>query len=145
MNFTFGRVSSQSLTTFTRQLSTLQDAGLPILRSLHVLAEQERPGPLQSAISGVAADVESGESLASAMARHPKAFDRLYVNMVQGGETGGILDVILNASPNSWKNPANSNAASSYMIYPRRRHRILRPHRHRIDGVHRSQIPNHLQ
>lgn len=91
----FGRVSPKSLTQFTRQLSTLQDAGLPILRSLNILEEQQRPGYLKNVLRAVTDDIEAGSTLSEAFAKHPKAFDRLYVNMVAAGETGGVLDVIL--------------------------------------------------
>jgi type IV pilus assembly protein PilC len=91
----FGRVSNKNITTFTRQLSTLQDAGLPILRSLKILEQQQKPGVLKNVLGEVGNDVEGGTTLSEAMSRHPKAFDRLYVNMVQAGETGGVLDVIL--------------------------------------------------
>ncbi|MFW6154096.1 MAG: type II secretion system F family protein [Planctomycetota bacterium] len=90
-----GRVRVKQLTTFTRQLSTLQDAGLPILRSLRILEQQQKPGSLRTALKYVAEDVESGATLSEAMAKHPKAFDRLYTNMVQAGEAGGVLDIIL--------------------------------------------------
>ena len=91
----FGKISTKAITQFTRQLSTLQDAGLPILRSLKILWQQQKNGPMKTVLDQVAADVESGSTLSEAMSRHPKAFDRLYVNMVQAGETGGVLDVIL--------------------------------------------------
>ena len=90
-----GRVSTKLLTQFTRQLSTLNDAGLPILRSLRILEQQQKPGALRVAVRLVAEDVESGATLSEAMAKHPKAFNRLYSNMVQAGEAGGVLDVIL--------------------------------------------------
>jgi type IV pilus assembly protein PilC len=92
---TAGRVSKKLLTQFTRQMSTLVDAGLPILRSLRILEQQQKPGMLRLAIRIVAEDVEGGATLSEAMARHPKAFDRLYVNMVRAGELGGVLDLIL--------------------------------------------------
>jgi type IV pilus assembly protein PilC len=91
----FGGVSTKNITQFTRQLSTLQDAGLPILRSLKILWQQQKPGTLKNVLDAVGNDVESGSTLSEAMSRHPKAFDRLYTNMVQAGETGGVLDVIL--------------------------------------------------
>ena len=72
----FGKVSTKILTQFTRQLSTLQDAGLPILRSLRILEQQQKPGLLRLVIRQVADDVESGATLSEAMARHPRAFDR---------------------------------------------------------------------
>jgi type IV pilus assembly protein PilC len=95
ITFTVGKVSRKHLTQFTRQMSTLQDAGLPILRSLKILQQQQKPGLLKNTLEAVAADVEGGITLSESMNRHPKVFDRLYVNMVQAGETGGVLDVIL--------------------------------------------------
>lgn len=93
--FTIGGVSSKKLTAFTRQLSTLQDAGLPILRSLRILEGQSKPGALKYALAGVIEDIESGSTLSEAMAKQPKAFDNLYVNMVRAGEAGGALETIL--------------------------------------------------
>ena len=95
MNINFGGVSLKLITQFTRQLSTLQDAGLPILRSLKILHQQQRPGLMRDTLDGITSDVEGGTTLSEAMARHPKVFDKLYCNMVQAGETGGVLDVIL--------------------------------------------------
>ena len=91
----FGWVSTKVLTQFTRQLSTLQDAGLPILRSIKILEQQQKPGMLKSCLKQVGEDVEGGATLSEAMGRHPKVFDRLYSNMVAAGEAGGVLDVIL--------------------------------------------------
>ncbi len=93
--FSIGGVSAKILTTFTRQLSILQDAGLPILRSLRILENQSKPGPLKNALMDVCDDIESGNTLSESMARQPKAFDRLYVNMVKAGEAGGALEIIL--------------------------------------------------
>ena len=93
--FTIGGVSSKALCTFTRQFSTLQDAGLPVLRSLRILEHQMRPGVLKNALIDVVDDVEGGSTLSEAMGKHPKCFDRLYVNMVKAGEAGGALEVIL--------------------------------------------------
>ncbi len=90
-----GGVSKKKLTVFTRQLSILQDAGLPILRSLRILEAQSKPGPLKNALIDVCDDIESGATLSEAMAKQPKAFDRLYVNMIKAGEAGGALEVIL--------------------------------------------------
>ncbi|MCK4625993.1 MAG: type II secretion system F family protein [Phycisphaerae bacterium] len=92
---TVGRVPTKLLTQFARQLSTLQDAGLPLLRSLRILEEQQKPGMLRIAIRLVAEDVEGGSTLSEAMAKHPKAFDKLFTNMVAAGEAGGVLDVVL--------------------------------------------------
>jgi len=93
--FMIGKVKTKVVTQLTRQLSTLQDAGLPILRSLNILAEQQKPGALKSILQTMGEDIESGTTLSEACARHPKAFNGLYVNMVAAGETGGVLDVIL--------------------------------------------------
>ena len=90
-----GWVATKQLTTFTRQLSTLQDAGLPILRSIRILEQQQKPGMLRACLKQVTEDIEGGATLSEAMARHPKAFNRLYSNMVAAGEAGGVLDVIL--------------------------------------------------
>ncbi len=95
MSISIGGVNRKHLTLFTRQLSTLQDAGLPLLRSIQILEAQQKPGLLKSILSGVAEDVEGGTTLSDSMARHPKAFDRLYCKMVNAGEIGGVLDVIL--------------------------------------------------
>ena len=93
--FTLGGVKAKKLCSFTRQLSTLQDAGLPILRSLRILENQEKPGAMKNALTGVIEDIESGSTLSEAMGKQPKAFDFLYVNMVKAGEAGGALEVIL--------------------------------------------------
>jgi len=90
-----GKVKVKEITQFTRQLSTLQDAGLPILRSLRILEQQQKPGMLRVILRNVADDIEGGATLSEAMAGQPKAFDRLYCNMVAAGETGGVLDIIL--------------------------------------------------
>jgi type IV pilus assembly protein PilC len=91
----FGRVKSKQLTVFTRQLSILQDAGLPILRSLNILMNQAKPGVLRNALIDVTNEIESGSSLSEAMAKVPKVFNRLYINMIKAGEAGGALETIL--------------------------------------------------
>lgn len=93
--FVMGGVPGKALCRFTRQFSTLQDAGLPVLRSLRILEKQMKPSALKNALIDVVDDIESGSSLSDAMSKHPKAFDRLYVNMVRAGEAGGALEVIL--------------------------------------------------
>ena len=93
--FAIGSVKSKDLCTFTRQLSILQDAGLPILRSLRILEEQAKPGRLKNSLMDVCEEIESGSTLSEAMAKSPKAFDRLYVNMIKAGEAGGALETIL--------------------------------------------------
>src|SRR5258708_643367 len=93
--FASGGVSKKQLCPFTRQFSTLQDAGLPVLRSLRILEGQMKPGVLKNSLIDVVDDVESGSTLSEAFGKHPKCFDRLYVNMVKAGEAGGALEVIL--------------------------------------------------
>ncbi len=90
-----GGVNAKQLTLFTRQLSTLQDAGLPLLRSLQILEQQQKPGLMKNILGGVCEEVEGGSSLSESMAKYPKAFDRLYTKMVNAGEIGGVLDIIL--------------------------------------------------
>jgi len=90
-----GGVSKKVLTDFTRQLSTLQDAGLPILRSLAILEQQQKPGLFKDTLEQVHEDVSSGATLSDAMVAHPKAFDKLYCKMITAGEVGGVLDIIL--------------------------------------------------
>ncbi len=89
------KVKVKSLTEFARQLSTLQDAGLPILQSLRILQEQQKSGSFRRIIGHVADDIEGGSTLSEAMSHYPRCFDRLFCNMVAAGETGGVLDVIL--------------------------------------------------
>ncbi len=95
ISINIGGVGQKVLTTFTRQFSTLQDAGLPILRSLQILAMQQKPGLLKNILEEIAEDVSSGATLSDAMSRHPKAFDRLYTKMIAAGEVAGVLDMIL--------------------------------------------------
>ena len=85
----------KNLTTFTRQLSILQDAGLPILRSLQILEEQQKGGKLKNAIMDTCDYIEAGDTLSEAMAKCPGMFDRLYINMIKAGEAGGALEIIL--------------------------------------------------
>ncbi len=91
-----GKVKSKVLTTFTRQLATLVDAGLPLLRGMRVLEKQERNPTLKSIIGDLSLAVEGGSTFSEALAQHPKVFNRLYVNMVKAGELGGVLEVVLN-------------------------------------------------
>jgi len=93
--FAFGGVNSKVLTTFTRQLSILQDAGLPILRSLRILEQQCKGGRLKISLQDTCDEIEGGSTLSEAMAKSPKCFNRLYVNMIKAGEAGGALELIL--------------------------------------------------
>jgi type IV pilus assembly protein PilC len=91
-----GKIKSKVLTTFTRQLATLVDAGLPLLRGLRVLEKQERNPTLKGVIGELATAIEGGSTFSEGLAQHPKIFNRLYVNMVKAGELGGVLEVVLN-------------------------------------------------
>src|SRR5206468_6800416 len=117
--FTIGGVSTKQLCTFTRQFSTLQDAGLPVLRSLKILEGQMKRGVLKNALIDVVEDVESGSTLSEAFSKHPKCFDRLYVNMVKAGEAGGALEVILQRLADfKEKSQSLKRKITGAMIYP---------------------------
>lgn len=118
-NISIGGVKTKILTQFTRQLSTLQDAGLPLLRSLVILEQQQKPGKLKTILLDVVEDVESGTSLSDAMSKHPKAFDRLYTKMVAAGEIGGVLDLILQRLANFMEKAERlKSRIKGAMIYP---------------------------
>jgi type IV pilus assembly protein PilC len=89
------KVKSKDLSIFTRQFSVMIDAGLPLVQCLEILAQQQENKYFQQILLQVRQDVEEGSTLSAAMARHPRVFDQLYSNMVEAGETGGILDLIL--------------------------------------------------
>ncbi|HEX73116.1 MAG TPA: type II secretion system F family protein, partial [Candidatus Hydrogenedentes bacterium] len=90
-----GGVKNKEIVVMTRQLSTLIDAGLPLLRSLNVLIAQLKPCKLRDILREISADIQSGSTFSEALAKHPKQFDRLFVNMVRAGEVGGMLEVVL--------------------------------------------------
>jgi type IV pilus assembly protein PilC len=90
-----GGVSGKELATFTRQFATMIDAGLPLVQCLEILGSQEPNKFFAKAIAKIRSDVESGSTFADALKKHPKVFDKLYCNMVEAGEMGGILDTIL--------------------------------------------------
>lgn len=117
--FAIGGCSNKQLCQFTRQFSTLQDAGLPVLRSLKILEHQMKPGALRNALIDVVDDVESGATLSEAFSKHPKCFDRLYVNMVKAGEAGGALEVIMQRLAD-FKEKAQSlkRRITGAMVYP---------------------------
>jgi type IV pilus assembly protein PilC len=90
-----GKVKTKTLTVFTRQLATLVEAGLPLLRGLRVLAKQEKNPKLRSVLGELALSIEGGSTFSESLAQHPKIFNRLFVNMVKAGELGGVLEVVL--------------------------------------------------
>lgn len=93
--FSLGGAKTKHICAFTRQLSILQDAGLPILRSLKILENNNKPGKLKYALQDVCEEIEAGSTLSESMSKSPKVFTRLYVNMIKAGEAGGALEVIL--------------------------------------------------
>jgi type IV pilus assembly protein PilC len=114
-----GKVKVKHITQFARQLSTLQDAGLPILRSLRILQDQQKAGTFKKVIGYVGDEIEGGSTLSEAMGRFPRAFDRLFVNMVAAGETGGVLDLILSrVSDFMEKAQKLKGRVKSAMVYP---------------------------
>ncbi|MDT8300856.1 MAG: type II secretion system F family protein [Sedimentisphaerales bacterium] len=114
-----GKVKVKHITQFARQLSTLQDAGLPILRSLRILEEQQKSGTFKRVIGYVADDIEGGSTLSEAMARYPKTFDRLFTGMVAAGETGGVLDLILSRVADFMEKAQKlKSRVKSAMVYP---------------------------
>ncbi|NIA15231.1 MAG: type II secretion system inner membrane protein GspF [Nitrospiraceae bacterium] len=92
----FGGVKTKEIVVMTRQLATLIDAGLPLLRSLNVLIGQLKPSKLRDILREISSDVQSGSTFSEGLAKHPKVFDRLFVNMVRAGEVGGMLETVLN-------------------------------------------------
>jgi type IV pilus assembly protein PilC len=114
-----GGVRVKYITQFARQLSTLQDAGLPILRSLKILEQQQKSGTFKKVVGYTAEDIEGGSTLSEAMARFPRAFDRLFVSMVAAGETGGVLDLILARVADFMEKAQKlKRQVTSAMIYP---------------------------
>ena len=114
-----GRVKVKYITQFARQLSTLQDAGLPILRSLRILEEQQKSGTFKRVIGYVADDIEGGSTLSEALGRYPRTFDRLLVSMVAAGETGGVLDLILSRVADFMEKAQKlKSRVISAMVYP---------------------------
>jgi len=91
----FGGLSQKQIMIMTRQLSTLIEAGLPLLRSLNILIQQQKASKLKDVLREVSNDIQSGSTFSEGLAKHPKGFDRLYVNMVRAGEIGGMLEVVL--------------------------------------------------
>lgn len=92
---TIGKIKAKTINTFTRQLSTLQDAGIPIVQSLTILESQTKKGIFKKTLDSMVTDIQGGDSLSVAMSKHPKAFDKLYVNIINAGEIGGALDIVL--------------------------------------------------
>jgi type IV pilus assembly protein PilC len=117
--FLGSRVSQKDVAIFSRQFATMINSGLSLLRSLYILAEQTENKTLAAIVNDVRTDVERGSSLSQALARHPKAFNRLYVAMVRAGETGGVLDgVLLQVAETIEKQVELKRKIKSAMTYP---------------------------
>jgi type IV pilus assembly protein PilC len=113
------KVKSKILMIFTRQLATLIDSGLPLLRSLNVLERQERDKLLKKTINKIADSVQSGSTFSDALALHPRVFNDLYVNMVKAGEVGGVLELVLTRLSEFQEKAAKiKNKVISAMVYP---------------------------
>ncbi len=118
--FSFGKViKEEELTVFTRQLATLLEAGLPLLRSLEVMTRQEPNKRFKAVLEKISDTVKSGSSFSDGLSQHPKVFDRLYVNMVKAGEAGGVLELVL-ARLAGFKEKAlkTKKKVQSAMVYP---------------------------
>ena len=112
-------VSAKELAIFTRQFSVMIDAGLPLVQCLEILASQQENKTFQKVLTGTRSAVEGGSNLSTAMKQYPKVFDALYSNMVEAGETGGILDTILQRlSTYIEKNVKLQRAVKSALVYP---------------------------
>lgn len=121
MNISFGtkRITTRDLVIFTRQFATMINAGLPLVQSLNILAQQTENKSLADTTRTVVYDVEAGNTLADALGKHPKAFPDLYVNMVAAGEAGGILDtILLRLATFLEKNDALVRKVKGAMVYP---------------------------
>lgn len=113
------RVTQKQLTLFTRQLATLIDAGLPLVRSLTVLGNQQKPGTFKDVISVLSEDVEGGSSFSEALAKHPKVYNKLYISMVRAGEAGGVMETVLTRLAEfAEKQQGLQRKIKAAMIYP---------------------------
>jgi type IV pilus assembly protein PilC len=112
-------VKSKTLMIFTRQLATLVDSGLPLLRGLNVLAKQERDSVLKKTINNLADGVQSGGTFSESLAQHPRIFNNLYVNMVKAGEVGGVLELVLSRLAEFQEKAAKiKSKVVAAMVYP---------------------------
>ena len=112
-------VGRENITVFSRQLSTLLKAGLPLLRSLEVIARQEKNPYFKAIVDQLADNVRTGNKFSDGLSQHPKIFDKLYVNMAKAGEAGGVLDVVLDRlSTFQEKALKTTNKVKSAMVYP---------------------------
>ena len=117
--FLQGRIKTKILTQFTRQLATLVNAGLPLMRGIEVLKRQMRDPRMQEALSGISENIAAGGTFSESLTQYPKIFDNLYVNMVKAGEAGGVLEVVLGRLAEfAEKAERIKNKVKGAMIYP---------------------------
>lgn len=115
----FKRIYSRDVMTFTQQLSTLVSAGLPLDKSLFIVAELTEKGELQKVVRDVLASIQGGSSFADALVKHPKVFSKLYINMVRAGEAGGVLELVLERLVNFLESSQElKDYITSSMLYP---------------------------
>ena len=118
-SFLTGRVKPKDLTTFTRQLATLVNAGLPLMRCIEVLKKQNQIPAMGNCLNGISESIAGGGTFSEALTAYPKIFDNLYVNMVKAGEAGGVLEVVLNRLAEfAEKAQKIKNKVKGAMIYP---------------------------
>ena len=118
-SFLRGRIKTKVLTQFTRQLATLVNAGLPLMRGLEVLKRQMKDPQMVEALGGISENVSAGGTFSEALTAYPKIFDKLYVNMVKAGEAGGVLEVVLGRLAEfAEKSEKIKNKVKGAMIYP---------------------------
>ena len=114
-----GKVKTKVLTQFTRQLATLVNAGLPLMRGIEVLKRQMKDAQMKEALEGISENIQSGGTFSEALTAYPKIFDNLYVNMVKAGEAGGVLEVVLGRLAEfAEKSEKIKNKVKGAMIYP---------------------------
>ena len=117
--FLQGRIKTKVLTQFTRQLATLVNAGLPLMRGIEVLKRQMRDAQMLEALNGISENIAAGGTFSESLSAYPKIFDRLYVNMVKAGEAGGVLEVVLGRLAEfAEKSEKIKNKVKGAMIYP---------------------------
>lgn len=113
------KIKTEQLTVFTRQLATLLQAGLPLLRATQILCEQERDPNFKNALETICDNIQSGNSLSDALSQFPRMFDRLYINMIKAGEAGGVLDTVLDRlAMFQEKSERIKKKVKSAMVYP---------------------------
>ncbi len=118
-NWMRGRIKTKVLTQFTRQLATLVNAGLPLMRGIEVLKRQQKDPQMVEALNGIGETISSGGTFSEALTAYPKVFDSLYVNMVKAGEAGGVLEVVLaRLAEFAEKSDRIKNKVKGAMIYP---------------------------